>query len=237
MSKSKLTTFLAVQNNYDLVELALFRQQECIDTISIEKRDATKLLIPFLSTLLEKHAYCLSDLTFISANYGPGPFTTLRVIIATVNGLSFATKIPLIGVDGLEALLTQEYDPNHPETVALLNAFNGDVYFGLQLSQWQHASRGYSPIGELLEKIARTKPNTIIRFIGNGTTLYEHEIKKVFGDYAHIPNPTPQFCTIDQIGILAYTKWLEGTPIVYQLQPQYLKSQQYKNQQGIITTI
>jgi hypothetical protein len=49
----------------------------------------------------------------------PGPFTTLRLVIATMPGISFSTA-PLVGVDGL-ATPQMSTNQDYPVTVALLN--------------------------------------------------------------------------------------------------------------------
>jgi len=95
--------FLGLQNTYDSVELGLFSEKpHLIDAHSLPKTQASSELILALAQFLQKHQLHFAQLPFIVVNQGPGPFTTLRTVIATANGLSFASAIPLIGVDALE---------------------------------------------------------------------------------------------------------------------------------------
>ncbi len=98
---------LIIQHTEQTVEIALFDNAQCRGSVAVEKSAASALLIPKIQELLTTNNLQLSDLDFIAANAGPGPFTTLRTILATVNGLGYAVSIPLIGIDGLDAMLDE----------------------------------------------------------------------------------------------------------------------------------
>ena len=53
---------------------------------------------------LEACGLTLGDVTLLAVGLGPGPFTGLRVGLATIEGLAFATGLPVVGVSGLDAL-------------------------------------------------------------------------------------------------------------------------------------
>src|SRR5471030_2525471 len=95
--------YLSIQNTYTHVEMALFQDGQLINWVSEDKLRASKHFILLIAGLLQEHQIKFSDLSFVAVNQGPGPFTTLRVVIASVNGLSYATKIPLVGIDALDA--------------------------------------------------------------------------------------------------------------------------------------
>jgi len=133
-----MTLFLSIQNTYNELELALIRDETVLISLADDKMRASKDLIPLVNYVCEKTKIHLRDLNFIAVNQGPGPFTTLRVVIASVNGLAYGAKIPLVGIDGLDALLLEHSDPAYPHTIALLNAFTNDVYFGIQTEQTPH---------------------------------------------------------------------------------------------------
>jgi tRNA threonylcarbamoyladenosine biosynthesis protein TsaB len=46
----------------------------------------------------------LDDVQLLAVGLGPGAFTGLRVGLATMQGLAFATAVPIVGVSGLDAL-------------------------------------------------------------------------------------------------------------------------------------
>lgn len=227
--------YLVMQNTYDAIEIALFVNDRIIDHAQENKINASKRAIPLINTLLEKNNYNFSQLSFIAINQGPAPFTTLRVIIATANGLSFATSLPLIGVDGLHALLSEYQDNNHPLTIALLDAFNNDVYVAISEKEAILYS-DCEKIDVVLEKIDQNYKTHKLRFIGNAALLYADNIYEKFHNRAVIPQGVLT-CSIKEIGRIAYAKWQQHQDLSYQLFPLYLKHQYYKNQQGQLKRI
>lgn len=223
---------LAIQNTYDAVEVALFTDKNPIAVLKEPKSNASKLLVPMISCLLKEQNLEIKDLKFITVNQGPGPFTTLRVVIATVNGLSFATGLPLIGVDGIKALITQYQKPAFPTTIALMDAFNKDVYFAIEHNgQFQS---GYGPIASVTEKLRHYTDQPVL-ILGNALTLYQDVVEQAVGSRAEFDPHAA--VSILHIGTTGVDLWLSQQQISNQLFPLYLKQQFYKNQQGIMTAI
>jgi len=215
--------FLSIQNTYTHLEIGLFKGNQLINWIAEDKLRASKHFVPLIAGLLEEQHIKFANLSFIAVNQGPGPFTTLRVVIASVNGLSFSTKIPLVGVDALDALILEQENHLYPNTVALLNAFNQDVYFGISTPDLLYTEKGYKNVQVLLQELQATIPNQPIRFIGNGAELYSKEINATFGTNAYIPNPLPHTCSVHQIGLMGLDRWDKKDNVVYELFPLYLK--------------
>lgn len=61
-------------------------------------------LLPNIQKILDKHNLNLKDIKNIIVISGPGSYTGLRVGIAVANGLSFALKIPIVGINKFETL-------------------------------------------------------------------------------------------------------------------------------------
>lgn len=232
----KSPVFLAIQNTYQELEIALFNGSVCADVLRADNKSASKIFIPLVQKILTQNSIPLDTLNFIAVNQGPGPFTTLRTILASVNGLSFATNIPLIGIDGLIALLLEHRSTKYLHTIALLNAFNKDVYFGIEKPE-KKLETGYNNIFNFLTDISGTPPTTqnfttnleqispreTIRFIGNGTELYKNAIQDTFGLNAYIPTILPLTCSITQIGLMGLKRWQQHDRLTCQLLPLYLK--------------
>lgn len=211
--------FLAISSTYDAVHTALFKDNHVIESIHETKFEVSKKLLVICDTLLKNNDLTLSDLDFIAVNQGPGPFTTLRTVITCANGISFASDIPLVGVNSLTALFQEYNDSTYPQTVALLNAFGNDVY-------WATAEQsGCSSLTSLLEQLKITYPKESIRFIGNGTQLHEQTIQHFFGSRAFIQSPMPEHCSVEQIGKMALEQWKNKQNVSHQLLPIYLKDQ------------
>lgn len=229
-----MTISLAIQNTYETIELALFKDTQLIQLVTADKAQASKQLIPLISKLFTTHELSCNQLDFIAVNQGPGPFTTLRVIIATANGLSFASNIPLIGIDGMQALVQEQRRSDLPITIALLDAFNHDVYFAVQEGTKMIQS-GYKKNDELIAELAAHYANQNVLVVGNAAPLYLSQLEQAL-PVARIKTDAPT-CSLTQINTMAHDKWLAKEGLSHQLFPLYLKAQQYKNHLGQIKTI
>lgn len=125
--------YLILQSTYKQLELGLFEDEILISSANIDKRDASKKLIPTLNNLLIENGLSLKNLDFIGVNQGPSPFTTLRVALATVNGIALSSDTKLIGVDALESYsnyIEQKY--RIKDFCILFYAFAQEYYYLIQ---------------------------------------------------------------------------------------------------------
>lgn len=215
-------SYIAIQNTYDIFEIALFNDNNLIDHLHEDKRYTSKMFIPLLDQLCVRNNIQFSHLSFCAVNCGPGPFSTLRSIIASVNGLHLATNVPLIGIDGLDATFLEFYDKTYQNTVVLLNAFNNEMYY-LIAQQDQVINKGYKKIDVFLNEIAQQYHNQPIHFIGNGVTLYFNLIKQIYGDNAITKTIIPDMCSLKTIGALGLQAFLNNQYTSGYLMPLHLK--------------
>jgi len=211
--------FLALQHTYTTIEVGLFDDNATsVDTIVIDKTVASRELIPTLNTILERNNYALSDVHFIAVNKGPGPFTTLRVVIATVNGIAMATNIPLVAVDGLDTMLQEHQTSAWPITIVALNAFNNDLYYAIQSPTVKEF--GVKKAQELAEQLATLFGNAPIRCIGNGVSM----LQEAAGTRnIHIPADNPQHPSLVAIAQQGLVQW-QQKDVVHYVEPAYLKT-------------
>jgi tRNA threonylcarbamoyl adenosine modification protein YeaZ len=176
-------TSLLINPGYDYIIVGLAENHSIKAVSSVHKHQASKTLISTIDTLLQNNNCSLHDLDFIAVNVGPGPFTTLRVAIATINGLVYGTNIPLIEVDGFDILLQQEQTScTTPYLCILLNAFSNDVYFALYDMRTKEKSTtciNIIALCDYLKKIIRehTATQPCLTLSGNGTTVYQDALK------------------------------------------------------------
>ena len=166
--------FLIIQYPYESIDLALCSQTNILQQKKIDKIEAIELLIPTIDELLANHDLTLKDLSCISVNRGPGPYNTLRSIIATINGLRFTHKIPFIELEALPLLLKAYNEP----TVGLLNAFSKRVYYGIKIED--KVTQGICSVADIpavLEKYNLSQKK--IACVGNGTVTYKDELARL----------------------------------------------------------
>ena len=217
---------LILQADYQYVSIGLCKGPRLIASFCDPKHKASANLMIRIQELLKTNQVGWADLKFIGVNQGPAPFTTLRVVITTANGINFAKKIPLVGVDGIKTLL-QDYPSTTPLTVVLLNAFAQDVYFGIKQANTV-ISTGWKNISVLIDFLKSDFSETPVTFIGNGVLLFRQELEKTFSKYIHVPDPLPEYTSLEAVGKVACEQWQRQENVQDMLLPLYLKTQHYK---------
>jgi tRNA threonylcarbamoyl adenosine modification protein YeaZ len=78
----------------------LIKDSKIIDRLK-QKGDfkVSEYLLPLIDKLLKSNKISFTDLKGIITVSGPGPFTSVRIAVAVANTLSFALKIPIIGLE------------------------------------------------------------------------------------------------------------------------------------------
>jgi len=214
--------FLIAQSTYDEIQVGLFNDLQQVDQQIISKFDACKHLILTTRELLARNNTSFAHVSFIGVNLGPAPFNTLRVLISSLNGIAFATNIPLVGVDGLKALYTSS---RAPQTVVLLNAFNQEVYFAYK--KQPDLVRGVARVDEIIPAIMLNLPHGPITFIGNGAVIFKKQILEAFGSRALVPEPT-NVLSLETLAQICVNKFNQDEKIQYAT-PLYLKRAVQKN--------
>lgn len=190
--------YIAIQHTQDTFEIALFADNICIEKVQEDKRHTSKLFIPLLEYLFSKNAIAFAELSFCAVNCGPGPFSTLRSIIASVNGLHCATQIPLIGIDGLEATFLEFCNAKYENNVVLLNAFNNESYYLIAKGD-KIITTGYKKTETLYEEIENQFPHDKVVVIDN------------------------KICSIETVAKMGYEKFVANDFATGYLMPLHLK--------------
>lgn len=214
-------SYIIIHHTDHNFEVALFINNKLHDHRVEDKRLASKLLIPLIDEILTHNSCALSSLSFLGINQGPGLFSTLRSIIATVNGIHCSTQIPLVGIDALNATSLEYNDSTYAYNITLLNAYNNEVYYTITHKQ-EIKEQGYADIESFLTRLTQELPNQPIYFIGNGTQLHQQSIKNRLNIYAIIPEIIPLLCSIKTIANLAEEKYRKTKSVGY-LFPLHLK--------------
>lgn len=159
--------FIALNTVCDGLEIGLCHDEVIIKAAFLPKLQVSKMLLVVIKELLDDYRLSLKDLGDITAMTGPAPFTTLRIVLSTVNGLSYGSGIPLIEVDGLKAFYWGSIDYEYSQMVALIDAFNNEYYYAFSVDGVSLVT-GYSSLPGLETIITEAYPTGPVRIIGNG---------------------------------------------------------------------
>ncbi len=223
--------WLCIASDYQHIHVALCNKNKILLQSSVDKKLGNQQLLLTIDELLKAGDAQLCDIQFIGINLGPAPYTSLRIAIATANGLSTATSIPLVGIDALQTFM-HAYPPKDESaiTIALLNAFNFDLFYAIAQTN-EAFTAGYKNVDALLTHIAEQYSSKSILFIGNGVELYQEKIKQTINNYT-IADPLPMYPNIQQLVNLGWHNWQEEKTLETAL-PLYLKTATYKKSVNI----
>lgn len=234
--KETRPTYLVIYGSYQDISLGLYSGHQPRHAHTVHAVRASAQLLPLIDQLLSQQNCKLADLDFIALDQGPGAFTSLRVVVTTINGVSFAKNVPLVGCDGLEALAMQMVEQvatanKQPELIcALLNAYNHEVYYHLrrlnEQGQYEQVDEaGYAHVDDVADKIKATGAASIW-CAGNGASVHREALVKQLGDVAHV-DQVLRHASLDVLADQALARWQAQEEPVYNLQPQYLKTQSF----------
>lgn len=122
---------LALDAVTEACSAALWNDGEVRARYTVAPREHTRLILPMVDELLQEADLKLADLDLIAFDRGPGSFTGIRVTLSVVQGLAFATGLPVLPVSSLAALAQAAYRVNGVERVlGLIDARMGELYWG-----------------------------------------------------------------------------------------------------------
>lgn len=209
--------FLVFHTRYKDVQIGYFEQQNLVGLYTLDNVKVSRCLLGTIDEIFQKFDLSIDDLSFLAAHLGPAPYTTLRVVLATLNGINFSLGTPLIGVNGLDAFL--KHLDNRPNVI-LLNAFGNDLYYGTSTTSSQLFTFGCKNAEILLNEIADNIDGEI-NFYGNGAIIYKDKVHQILGARA-IVNDNAEIVPIEFLGQESLNKW-RNKQIEQELFPLYLK--------------
>lgn len=120
---------LAVDTSLPVFSVALLRDRQTIGAVAMEgKQSRNEKLLPAIDWLLSEVGASISDISLFVSTRGPGSFTGVRVGLATMQGLAFATGKPLCAFSTHEAVALGS---NQPDSVVFGDAMRGEIYLSV----------------------------------------------------------------------------------------------------------
>jgi tRNA threonylcarbamoyladenosine biosynthesis protein TsaB len=143
-------------------------------------------LLPEIDRLLGSLGWSVAQLEAFAVAVGPGSFTGLRIGIASVEGLAFATGRPVIGVSTLEA--TAFHFRSRSRLVApFLDARREEIFGALFRTDGDALVTLVDPVcerpEEFLARLTGVSPEPIV-FAGDGVALHGTLVRRVMGERA-----------------------------------------------------
>ncbi len=144
-----------------------------------------------IESILSANGFRLSQLSGFVVGLGPGSFTGLRIGLATVKGLAYALRVPVVGASSLAALALES--PEATELFATAVVKKGEFYVGK-----------YRRMGASLEALV---PETSLTLVQLADALKQAPLAKMVG-----PALTDWKASLENLGVPS-TQFLDG-PVV-----------------------
>lgn len=124
-------TLLALDTATEACSAALLHEGHLYHRAEVIPRLHAQRLLPMIEELLGEAGISLAQVDALVFGRGPGAFTGVRIATGMVQGLAFATDIPVIAVSNLAALAQRAWREQGAEQVcAAIDARMDEVYWG-----------------------------------------------------------------------------------------------------------
>ena len=179
-------------------------------------------LLPELDRLLVSLGLSLGDVDAFAVAVGPGSFTGLRIGIASVEGLAFATGLPVVGISTLEAT-AYRYRSRAGLVAPFLDARREEIFGALFRGNGGTLETIVEPVCEKPEDFLTRVPRERIVFAGDGLERYGAVVREVLGDLAELAEPISDLA--EEVGRIGRKRLEEGEAApLGSLTAQYLRA-------------
>lgn len=199
---------LAVDTSTRIVGVALYDGISVLSEVAwISQNHHTIELGPAVADSLKRVGAEAADLSAVGVAIGPGSFTGLRIGLAFAKGLALSCRIPLLGIQTLDALVAAQPVSNN-WLAAVLEAGRSRLAVGL----YRTDGRNWKMTGELqnltidsfVEQL--TKPVTVCGELGE--TLLD--LLDGLGEDVIVASPAQSFRRPAFLAELAWRRWRKG---------------------------
>ena len=170
---------LAVDTSTEYCSLALWLEGSVLSKEVLAGQKHTELLLPMLQEMLAESEMALTQLDGFAFGAGPGSFTGLRIACGIVQGLAFATDLPVIGISTLEAL-AQRIGASHVMTA--LDARMGEIYYAAYKQTVEGWSIVQAPILCFPEQIPQVPDEGCWVGCGSGFDLHKETLSQLYSN-------------------------------------------------------
>ena len=196
---------LSVDSSYSTATCALIKDDKILAEINLnDKKQHSVILMRLIDSILKEYEIDINDIDAFIISRGPGSFTGLRIGMATLKGLAFASKKPLISVSTLDALA---YNSISFQGIIcpIMDALRDNIYTCL----YKNENNNLTPLIKeqclnINELVTILKKQTLpIIFVGDGVAKHKEFLQENIPNSFFAPNHSnfPKASSIGELGI------------------------------------
>ena len=196
---------LSVDSSYSTATCALIKDDKILAEINLnDKKQHSIILTRLTDSILKEYEIDINDIDAFIISRGPGSFTGLRIGMATLKGLAFASKKPLISVSTLDALA---YNSISFQGIIcpIMDALRDNIYTCL----YKNENNNLTPLIKeqclnINELVTILKEQTLpIIFVGDGVAKHKEFLQENIPNSFFAPNHSnfPKASSVGELGI------------------------------------
>lgn len=196
---------LSVDSSYSTATCALIKDDKILAEINLnDKKQHSVILMRLIDSILKEYEIDINDIDAFIISRGPGSFTGLRIGMATLKGLAFASKKPLISVSTLDALA---YNSISFKGIIcpIMDALRDNIYTCL----YKNENNNLTPLIKeqclnINELVTILKEQTLpIIFVGDGVAKHKEFLQENIPNSFFAPNHSnfPKASSVGELGI------------------------------------
>ncbi len=122
---------LAIETSASACSVALLINDEIKTLHEIIPMQQAQRILTMIDQLLSDNGCQVNELSALAFGCGPGSFTGVRIATSVIQGLAYASGLPVISVSSLAAVAQTAYEELHwPKIMVAMDARMNEVYFG-----------------------------------------------------------------------------------------------------------
>lgn len=218
---------LAVDTTTPSGSVALLDNERLLGEFCLESPEThSARLFRAIDALLGAAGLAVREIDAFAVAAGPGSFTGLRIGLAAVQSLAFASRKPVAPVSTLVALAMKPASDGARLVCPLLDAKKEEVYAAL-------FERRKDGLAEIIPQgayspdalFARLPARRVVAFIGNGLEAYRRKLEPYVRDKARFPERSPFLAA--EVGRAGFRLIREGQGVsAAGLEPVYFRRSQ-----------
>ena len=196
---------LSVDSSYSTATCALIKDDKILAEINLnDKKQHSVILMRLIDSILKEYEIDINDIDAFIISRGPGSFTGLRIGMATLKGLAFASKKPFISVSTLDALA---YNSISFQGIIcpIMDALRDNIYTCL----YKNENNNLTPLIKeqclnINELVTILKEQTLpIIFVGDGVAKHKEFLQENIPNSFFAPNHSnfPKASSVGELGI------------------------------------
>lgn len=216
---------LSLDTATEACSAALYIDGEITERYQLAPREHTRLILKMAESLLADAGLNMKQLDCLAFGRGPGSFTGVRIATGIVQGLAFATDLPVTPISTLASLAQYRLQQdNEQQTLAAMDARMGGIYWGCYQANPQGLVRllGEEQVSAP-EDLSTPSPGDWC-IVGSAWASYQESLSQSSQLHInrHYPDDFPRAASMLPLAVEAFTS---GEALAaHQAQPVYLRN-------------